>query len=170
MTAATNATTHRLALHAAALATLGTCPTWDKAVTEYLARAALATADEAFGTSWQKRYDLEMAEHALASEHGKHWRDRPDLAPRARELARADDAIADERAAVFQNPTEEAAHELVRIPAPTIAAALLKVELIDRHQLWDDVRFETDGLAIVHADIARISGIAPSDSAPAKAA
>lgn len=156
--------THRLAFHGAALATLGTCPTWDKALTEYLARAALADADEAFGQTYERRYAIEMAEVSLAINHGPNWERLPDLATRRRELADADNEVGDVRTAAFMNPLEHAAHGLAQTPAPTIAAALFKVELIERHQLWDDARFDFDGMQIVRGDIARITGIdTPAD-------
>lgn len=119
----------------AALATMGSCPTWDARMTCYLSCRALMTANHDFGAFAQaystiKTLDCDVSE----AEHAHTLQ--------------------------FEQPFWQAAVQLAMTPAPTFRAALFKVELIREDNLGVDLTIARPPMTIIAEDFARLAGMA----------
>ena len=57
---------------------------------------------------------------------------------------------------LYSRPMWEAARALVSLPSPDLAAFKIKLEVIDREEVWNDGNFDGDCWEIVKADAARL--------------
>lgn len=55
-------------------------------------------------------------------------------------------------------PLWKAMRDLVLTPAPDVAALRIKVDLIDKEEVWNDRLLEADCFELVRADIERLRG------------
>lgn len=149
--------TARVSYNAAALATMGTCPTWDAAMTRFLSAVALADADTEYGESAAQTEIRAREDIRLAAKYGPGWRNIP--AARA-EADRNLPPILDAETAwteTFCEPVWQSARALALVPAPTLAATLFKAQMLDDQELWNDAQFTHNCMAIVQADFARLA-------------
>jgi hypothetical protein len=165
----TNMATLRAVRTSMALATLGTCREWDARLTTYLRADALAHADFAFG-DYGKAYDQNGWERLRLEEaFGKNYRQHPAGAVEARAATEKMKAAEECRVAAFLNPLWEAERELALTPAPTLAAALFKMQLIEHQEVWNSTSMPRDGFEIVAEDFARLEvGAAAKVEVPAR--
>jgi hypothetical protein len=155
-----------------ALATMGVDPEWDRKLSAYLRAEALQFADEKWGVYSEANdaYSRELT--VLEQRHGQSPR-TPQIkalfASANSDLERAYEAWATQ----YFRPFLQAAWDLAACPSPSLAAALFKVELIHRDEIWNDSDFEGDAMAIVAtemSDLARVGGrskVANHDCGPA---
>lgn len=141
------------------LATMGVCPTWDRAVHNFVAADVLARAHEEFGPLTLNRVDedLERERVALEARYGEHWRNHPDGKPVWKRLVQAGEASDSEFFKQFYAPFYAAQCQLARTPAPTLAAALFKAAVIEAHDVWNDPDLEESCIDLIQADLARLA-------------
>lgn len=152
-----NTITMRAAVTTQALGTMGVDPEWDRLMGKYLAAEALYFADNDFGPRYHASNEYQLLTMMFTGRHGPNWRadrqsrDRADAAHE--EMSKVEEA-SDER---FLYPFWQAARELVKYPAPTLPAALFKVNLIHAEEVWNDSRMDADCMQIVTEDMARLA-------------
>ncbi|WP_066561006.1 hypothetical protein [Croceicoccus bisphenolivorans] len=146
----------RVALHGAALATLGTDPAWDKALRAYLRADALQQADLEFGETakGQERRKLECI--MLADRYGPEWRKHPGAEAERRRIFEEGEESDKRWTERFCKPYWRASRELALTPAPTIAAAMFKATMIESDEVWNDCDFPADCMEILQSDFARL--------------
>ena len=132
---------------------------WNKAMANYLRAAALQRADESFGALAKVSEECTLRDIRLEARFGPGFRSIPEARaimdrspiPGMRD---SEDAHCEN----FCNPLWEAQRQLAVTPAPSLAAALFKVHVIDEAELNNDSRFAFDCMEIVQADFARLAG------------
>lgn len=151
--------THRLAMHAAALASLGACPVWDAAVHAYLAADALQHADLEYGDSGrtQERHFRERL--ALESKYGPAWRKHPEAEAERKRIFREGEESTDRWTERYCQPLWAAARSVASTPAPSMAAASFKAALIEAEEVWNDRDFNKDPMQILQADFDRLTDV-----------
>lgn len=141
-----------------ALATMGTDRAWDARLAAYLRWQALTDADCDFGVLARACEANDLEQMRIEAAHGRNWRSIPKA--RAACAPTADAAMAAESVwtAAYCEPCWQAARDLAMTPAPTLAAALFKVQVIQRDELDNDSKMPRDPMAIVIEDMARLAG------------
>lgn len=141
------------------LATMGVCPTWDRAVHNFVAADVLARAHEEFGPLTLNRIDtdLERKGMSLEARYGENWRNHPDGKPVWDQMVEAGNAYDAEFFKQFYAPFYAAQCQLARTPAPTLAAALFKAAVIEMHDVWNDPDLEESCIELIQADLARLA-------------
>ena len=132
-------------------------PEWNKRCAAWLRLNALSRANIEFGPMGKASNEYYRTEFDLEQKYGKNWR-RNEKA--LAEFAPASDRVdAEEEAIVvaFFDPMEAAAIELAVYPAPNLAAALFKIELIKREELHCTRDMPRDAWDIVTEDMARLA-------------
>jgi len=146
----------RAAFTSLALATMGADAEWDRRLSEYLCADAMMNADATFGaySVEKERYDAESL--SIKETFGENWQ----VSPRAAKLHRTAyqrEARANECwSAKYCEPQWQSAISLAQTPAPTLHAALFKVQLIMREDLQMDGLVGEQMFAHVAADMARL--------------
>ncbi|MGZ5782839.1 MAG: hypothetical protein ACXWI3_05680 [Croceibacterium sp.] len=131
---------------------------WDNRLAGYLRLEALAYADIQFG-AYREFDDADAMERILLEEkYGRNWRNHPEAAVRVEALSAAMIAAERKREVGFLEPHWSAARSLAVTPAPSLAAALLKVELIDFEDLGRDGLMPRDAWEVVAEDMDRFAG------------
>jgi len=146
-----------------ALSTLGADPVWDARLTEYLSALTLVEADSDFGllarTGEANTLKVMEAEHAF----GPNWRSIPKalvLIEPSRKAAQDAESLWSDK---YCEPFWQAGRALALTPAPTIAAALLKTQVIKRDELDNDSKMTRDPFEIVAEDMARLANLTSAD-------
>jgi hypothetical protein len=129
---------------------------WDTRFAEWLTADGLARSDYQFGAYFKASANYDETQARLKSEHGLDYR--------ACEKGKKDADIAwekmnkaeDERASRYLSPMWEAAQQLAMTPAPNLAAALFKIEVVKREDLHMDRTMTVDPFTLVSADMARL--------------
>lgn len=139
-----------------ALATMGVDPEWDRKLSAYLRLDTLQHADAEFGANAAANERFTLDGMLLESKYGENYRVRPEC----RQIVHEGDEVynAAEKAwqTKFLEPFWQATHELALTPAPTLAAALLKVAMIDREDLGR-VNMPRDLMEVVTEDMNRVA-------------
>lgn len=149
---------HHATLRASAVATLGGSPAWDQVLSRYLACDALHTAMAEYGPLSQAHEARAWLAIELEKQHGKNWKDNLDAQARYAIADRAYQAADETYTADFLVPLWQAQRDLASTPAPTMAAAVFKAQLIEVEEVWNDNQFDLDCMQIVRDDFARLSG------------
>lgn len=145
-----------IAYTSAAMQTMGNCPTWDARMTGYLGCRALMAADNEFGSLAEIEYNRDLQSIILEQQHGQWWRKNTEAVAI---IAPYDDAYEVAEAAhteLFAKPLWQASIDLATTPAPTLRAALFKVELVRQEQLNNDNTMPCDAMAVVAEDFAQL--------------
>jgi len=146
----------RMVFHQAALATLGADAAWDRAVLAFIKADVLQHADLEFGAAAKHQAKDYRARIGLESRYGKEWR----LNPAAQALRDQiyDEAIAADDAWTrdYCAPFWQAGRELALTPAPTMAAAVFKANVIEKAEIWNDSAFPRDAMEIVIEEMTRL--------------
>lgn len=145
-------------LHSAALATLGSDPTWDKALKAYLRADALQRADSEFGALDKASAAFRRSRWALEDMYGPNWSGVPKATAEHQPAFAAMQAAEDRWAQTFCQVLWRTSRELALTPAPTIAAAMFKATLIEIEDLSNDCDFPADPMEVLQADFARLAG------------
>jgi hypothetical protein len=141
---------------AQATATMGLDPAWDRAVADYVARDLRSRAHEEFGPFVHRRNEQIVESSDLQRKHGEAWKDTTEGKPmweRHWEISKADDNAMREQ---FYEPLWESHRRLVKTPAPSLAAAVLKASIIELYEVWNDCTLLGDCIAIIDDDLARL--------------
>lgn len=140
-----------------ALATMGADPAWDAALTTYLRATALAEADLGFGAFAKADEQNALEMMAIEETFGKGWRQLAEAVD-ARNVAFAKVEQAEcQRDRDFLEPLWASQRALVKVPAPTFAAALFKANFIETDEAWNDNRLGIDAFEVIAADFARLA-------------
>lgn len=148
----------RCAFTSAALATLGVDPAWDKRMAAYLRLGSLQQAHASFGPLAQANEASAVKHCELEQRFGPHWKSNTKAWTEAQPLYAAALEIETQWTEQLCEPFWQAARDLVLTPAPTLAAALFKVRLIEWEDLDNDGAMTRDCFEIVAEDIERLSG------------
>lgn len=130
---------------------------WDRCMADYLRCDLLVRADSEYGP-----FAAAMAAHTacarqLKADYGPAFRDQPEAIAKFREsLAKVREA--EEAQLALLEPLWMAHRALLNTPAPDIAAAMFKHELIVREDINCDGELDRDPFDILAADIARLAG------------
>lgn len=151
--------TMRAAYNSLALSTLGACPIWDAAAKCFLAANCLQLADLDHGALAQASERSAQERIRLESLHGRNWREDPRARQATGRLVEAERAADDAWHKQFTEPFWKAIRDLVLVPAPTIAAAVFKADLIHAEEAWNDSAFEADCMQILQNDFARLTAM-----------
>lgn len=139
-------------------ATVTPCPAWNAKMAVYLRADALIRAYEEFGDGMRATEKWDRQDMRLEGQFGPNFRNIPEaraiLQTRASEVDEHQDRTTDR----FYRPLWAAQRELALTPAPTIAAAMFKVDLIDAAEVWNDTDMDRDCFEIVAEDFARLTG------------
>jgi len=154
-----NQITYRAAYNSLALSTLGACPVWDAALKRFLATNCLQHADIEHGALSQASEQAAFERMRLESLYGSKWRGDPRAKPAVARLNEAYAAADNAWTEKFAEPYFQAVRDLVLVPAPTIAAAVFKADLIYAEEAWNDTGFEADCMQILQDDFARLTAI-----------
>ena len=130
---------------------------WDNAFNRYMAADALARADDEFGANWHAQVEFQRAEIEVNGTYGKAYRNVPEaeaIMDAAWEKLDAADRIRDKK---YLGRLAPAAMALALIPAPTMAAALFKIEVIKREELYLYRQMPRDPFELVEEDMNRLS-------------
>jgi len=140
-----------------AAATMGICPAWDRAIALYLAADIRMRAQEVYGPIARQKDDDTLEAWAMEARHGRNWREKPECAEVAAKHRRNLVTYDDRMRAEFYEPQWQALRNVVRTPAPSFAAVTWKAAAIDWEDLWSDSLLEADCIAILEADLARLT-------------
>lgn len=143
------------AINTAALATMGTDSTWDARLTEYLRRRALQQAVCDFGFLSKANEEHSYQIYRVEAAFGSGWRDDPRAEALTEPTSKAADAAQKRWDAEYCEPFWQAGRDLVLTPAPSLAAALFKFQIIRDDEVWNDSRMERDCVEIIAEDMAR---------------
>lgn len=156
MTSAVETIAQRSAYVAQALATMGADPEWDRRLTVYLTAECLSFADMEFGVMADALEKEARARIHLQAEFGKHFAQNPEASARFKEAQR-ETGIADEaRASQYLKPHWAAAKDLMHTPAPTLAAALFKSNMIAREELFCEAGIGPLAMGVLASDFHRL--------------
>lgn len=147
----------RSQFHAQAIATMGIDPAWDRAVTNYIACEIRGKADDHYGPDELASHDRQREADDLSQRLGPKWREHPEGVAISEAMTAESRRAEDDRSANFYTPMWESHRQLVAAPAPSLAAVALKAAIIELHEVWIDAVFEGDCIAILDADLARLS-------------
>ena len=132
-------------------------PEWNKRCAAWLRLNALSRANIMFGPMGKASDEWDRVSYDLEQKYGKHWR-RNEKAQA--EFEPVSDRVDVEQEAIevaYFEPMEAAAIELAVYPAPNLAAALFKIELIKREELHGTRDMPRDTWDIVTEDMARLA-------------
>lgn len=139
---------------------MGNQPTraeWDARLHNYQLARLLVDADQTFGPLNVASEAHEHERRRLTAAFGS-W-ERATVAfgndERARRTFAACQA-AEEESLKLCEPMWAASRALVSFPAPDLAALRIKLEVIDKEEVWNDGNFDGDCWEIVKADAARL--------------
>lgn len=144
--------------HTIGAATMGVDAAWDRAMGNYIATDIRARAAEIYGPLARQKDDDAVEAHGMAKRLGMAWRDTDEGAEVAAQHRRNLIAYDEGLRSAFYEPHWQAIRDIVRTPAPSLAAAAWKAALIDWQDAWCDSMLEADCVAILDADLTRLTG------------
>jgi hypothetical protein len=125
---------------------------WNERLAEYLRRRALYDAESAFGPFRAAQDAHDAVIQSLEARFGKSYRSKEgaknELAASWAALTAADEL----NTRSFLEPLWNAARTLTLTPAPDLAAAIIKADIINREESWNDVDLDADAMDLVAAD------------------
>lgn len=133
---------------------------WDARIEAYLRLTGLQAADLAFGAYARASEEFAAVRGRLKDKYGQNYRSHPDGNDAFQAAFGKLNQAEGDLWSVFLAPCVEAAEALMRTPAPTLPAALYKIELIAREEIGLD---EGEGMALVAADMDRLARATPVD-------
>lgn len=144
------------ALLAASAIAQTTDPEWNAKLATYLRCQAIARANEKFGPMGIAYKAYSEKEYHLEGEYGKAWRGCAEAKLAITPLSDAVDVEEERIATIHYAPLNDAAVALTLHPAPDLAAAIFKIELIEHEELDNYLPMPHDPWEIVAEDMARM--------------
>ena len=129
---------------------------WDARLYDYQLARLMVDADQAWGPLNQASEAHEHERQRVIAKFGSWERAKVAGAGQINDTLAACQAVEKENLELYCEPMWEASRELVKVPAPDLAALKIKMEVIDREEVWNDGNFEGDCWEIVKADAARL--------------
>lgn len=133
-------------------------PEWNSTFALWLRRQALSHAHEKFGPMSVAVADSREVEYMLEQKYGRAWRSIPEAMEAYRPVSDRESAQDEIIARDFCAPQTDAAIALALHPAPNLAAALFKIEMIKIEELYNYTPMPRDPWEIVTEDMARLQG------------
>lgn len=130
---------------------------WDRRMADYLRADLMVRADAEYGPFSETMAAHHACARNLKAEYGPFFRDQPDALAKFRDSLSQVRAAEEEQLALLQ-PLWSAQRALLCTPAPDLAAAIFKHELVAREDLKCDGELERDPFDIIAADVARLAG------------
>ena len=130
---------------------------WDKAFADYVCFDALQDADHTFGGYAAALEDHTLTKVRLIERFGKAYSATPEAAAEAEAAFEKVSEAERTREAKYLRPYWKSAIALAMTPAPNLAAAIFKVQLVKREQLERDGDMPRDPMEIVNEDMARLA-------------
>ena len=146
----------RSAYVAQALGTMGADPEWDKRLTAYLTTECLAFADMEFGVMADALEKQARAKVDIEIDFGKNFAQHPEAVARFDEVQRETGNAEQARVTQYLKPYWDAASNLMHTPAPTLAAALFKSNMIFKEDLFCEAGVGPLAMGAVAADFHRL--------------
>lgn len=131
---------------------------WDERMAAYLRADALFRAVQSFGLMAEMDQDSSLEDYKLECRYGAGFRSHPEVRPRLRKRYREHELIEARLVRDYSEPLWQAIRDLVDTPVPDLAAALFKIELIEREDVKLDADFKRDVFEVVAEDIASLTG------------
>ena len=132
-------------------------PEWNKRMSDWLRLNALSRANIHFGPMGKASAEYDRARYDVEQKYGRNWlandAARAEIEPESDRVDAEEEAITRD----FFEPMEAAAIKLAIHPAPNIAAALFKIELIKREELYGTRDMPHDAWDVVTEDMARLA-------------
>lgn len=153
---------HNCAFHSLALSTLGTDSLWGAHLTAYLAAQTLQQAECDYGALALTCDESERERLRAKDTYGPGWQSNPSPLATVERARLAADAAHDKWSKDLCEPFWKATRKLVATPAPTLAAALFKAQVIRLDEVWNDAELSDDCMRIIAEDMARLNAPAPS--------
>ncbi len=141
---------------AQALATMGVDPEWDKRLTAYLTAECLAFADLEFGVMADALEKEARARVHIQMEFGKNFAQNPEAVARYKEAQRETGVVEKARTSQYLTPYWAAAKDLMHTPAPTLAAALFKSNMIFKEDLFCEPGIGQLAMGVLASDFHRL--------------
>lgn len=130
---------------------------WNRRFADWLRLNALSRANIRFGPMGKATDEYDRALYDVEQKYGRNWlandAARAEIEPESDRVDAEEEAIAKD----YFDPMEVAAITLAIHPAPNIAAALFKIELIKREELYATRDLPRDAWDIVTEDMARLA-------------
>lgn len=131
---------------------------WDKRLAHYLSLHALTMAAYDYGPLATSTNELLILRHKLEAEYGPNFRKHPDAQAQWKSVSAENSRLEEEATERYSVPLWHAQRELVTCPAPDLAAALFKAELVNVMEVWSDQSLEGEAFDYVAADLERLAG------------
>ena len=130
---------------------------WDARLYDYQLARLLVDADQTFGPLNVASEAHEHERRRLTAQFGSWQRavGEGGCDERARRTFAACQAAGKENLQLCE-PMWAASRALVSVPAPDLAALRIKLDVIDKEEVWNDGNFDGDCWEIVKADAARL--------------
>lgn len=145
-----------------ALSTMGVDSIWDTRLTAYLAAMALQQADCEYGDYDKAHEEAARADFSASANFGPDWRRNPRALATVEQARKSAAEASDRWVERYCEPFWQAGRDLAMTPAPTIAAAMFKAELIKIDEIWNDSQTDRDCVEIIAEDMARLTTLQPS--------
>lgn len=141
---------------AQALATMGVDPEWDKRLTAYLTAECLAFSDLEFGVAAEGFEKFQRSKMHIESEFGKNFAQNPHAKALFSEAMREVSTVEDARIQQYLTPYWATAKDLMHTPAPTLAAALFKSNMIFKEDLFCEAGIGPLAMGVLASDFHRL--------------
>lgn len=128
---------------------------WDARLYDYQIARLMVDADEAWGPLNQVSEAHEQERRRVTEKYGS-WELAKASGAKVDDTLAGCQAVEQESLELYSRPMWEAARALVSLPSPDLAAFKIKLEVIDREEVWNDGNFDGDCWEIVKADAARL--------------
>lgn len=130
---------------------------WDRRMADYLRCDLLVRADATFGPFSKAMDAHRFCAQDLKAKYGADFRDQPEA------LALFRDSLAmvrhaEEEQLTLLMPLWAAQRALLTTPAPDLAAAMFKHELVEREEMECDANLDREPFDIIAEDVARLAG------------
>ena len=131
---------------------------WDRKMAAFLRADALTRAYDDFGEGQRVNDEHDRQNLLLEEKYGPGFRSHPQARATLDAQTPRFLQMEEDKSERFYRPLWKAQRELVLTPAPDLAAALFKVELINVAEIWNDNQMPRDCFEIVAEDMARLAG------------
>jgi hypothetical protein len=139
-----------------ALATMGVDPEWDKRLTAYLTTECLMFSDVEFGVMADANELWSRTKVQLQLRFGENFSQNAGAKARLDEVRRETDAVNEVWAEKYCKPHWTAANDLLHTPAPTLAAALFKSNMIFMEDLYCEPDTRSQAMVVLAGDFHRL--------------
>lgn len=131
---------------------------WNAAAASYFLRDGLALADRTFGEYAKATVAFDHAKADIEATYGRDYRASDEGSNAFEPIWETMKAAVEAQYQNYLAPLWQAARDLALTPAPTLPAALFKVEVIRHEELDNDIYMTRDPMEVIAEDMARLAG------------